>query len=294
MLDAMSRLLPLLLRVALCASLLPSPARALTPAEEARVELTTYATIYGAGVGLWTALEFDLNPRPAAWLSAGLAGGALWGTWEAARARDIQPNQAGLISSAAAWTMVDTLLLSVAFDAGDDEAIWLTLGAGAAAAGLAFAYAPYYETSVGDLSLINSGGIWMPIALTLATAPAWDVVFDHPFLWLLTTSSVGLGAGALLGRYVEPTRAQALYLDAGLGIGLVGGGLLGVMGGVLTDSVEVAALIGLGGMVAGGLIAVDIVGLDGGAPVAQSEAALRAPRAARRVPPPIPLWVGVW
>ncbi len=274
-----------------CGALLTAPAHGLTPAEEARIELTTYATIYGAGVGVLAALEFDLNPRPAAWLSAALAGGALWGTWEAAKARDLQPNQAGLISSTAVWTMVDMLLVHAAFDVlDDDEAIWLTLGGGAAAAGLAFALAPYYETSVGDLSLINSGGIWMPIALTLAAAPAWDTLLDHPFLWILTTQGLGLGAGALLAQRYEPTRQQALYLDAGLGIGLVGGGLLGVIGGVLTDSVEVASLLALGGMVAGGLVAANTAGLDDGAPVAQDAAPLKR----RAPPPPVPLWVGVW
>ena len=284
----------------LSALLLASPAAALTPAEEARVELTTYATLYGAGVGLWAALDFDLKPRPAAWLSAGLAGGALWGTWEAAQAREIQQNQASLISSAAAWAMVDTLLLHATFDVlDDDDAIWLTLGTGAAAAGLAFAFAPGLESSAGDLSLINSGGIWTPIAMTLLAAPAWDVLIENPFAWLLGSSTIGLGIGALVATQVQPTRAQALYLDAGLGIGLVGGGLLGVIGGVLGDSYELAALIALGGMVAGGWVAADIVGLDGGGPAVQAEQqparARRTPPRARRTPPPaMPLWVGVW
>lgn len=279
-----------LLALALAA---PLPAAA-SDAQEARVELTTYATLYGAGLGLWTALELDLNPRPAAWLTAGLAGGALWGTWEAARAADLQPNQTGLIASAAAWSMFDWLLVSIALDADEDAAVWGTFGVGAAAAGLAYGLAPYYETSTGDLSLINSGGIWMPIALTLAAVPAIDVIADNPTVWVLATSGVGLLGGGLLARQVEPTRAQALYLDAGLGVGLIGGGLLGLMGGVLTDSVEVGALIALGGMVAGGLIAVEVVGLDGAAGAVRPAEPAPLRRRAPAPPTPMPLWVGTW
>ncbi len=279
------------LALTLAALLASLPARALTPAEEARIELTTYAALYGAGVGLWSALELDLNARPAAWLTAGLAGGALWGTWEAAQTRDLQPNQTGLITSAAAWTMLDTLLLAAALDVDEDGAVWMALGAGAVAAGVAYGLAPYYETSVGDLSLINSGGLWTPVALTLLAAPALDEILDYPLAWVLLTSGLGLGAGALVAAQVQPTRTQALYLDAGLAVGTLGGGLVGLIGAVMSDSVEVGALITLAGMVTGGLVAVNLVGLDGAAGAAPVE-----PQAAptRAEPTPMPLWVGVW
>lgn len=280
----MRRHIPLAL--ALCAA----PAHALTPAEEARIELTTYGALFGAGLGLWTALELDLNARPSAWLTAATAGGALWGTWEAARARDLQPNQVGLITAAAGWTMFDTLLLAAALDAFEEETIWLTFGAGLAAAGLAYAFAPDYETSEGDLSLINSGGLWTPIAATLLAAPALDEIADFPFVWVLATSGVGLGVGALVATRVQPTREQVLYLDAGLAVGALGGGLLGIIGAVLTDSVEVGAALTLAGMVAGGLVAVNAVGFDGGeAPVAPQAAPLR-----RAEPVPMTLWAGAW
>lgn len=283
-------------RVAIACTLalaVAGPAAAATPEEEARIELTTYATLYGLGLGAFAAYELDLNLRPAAWLTAGLAGGALWGTWEAARARDLAPNQAAFISSTATWTMVDTLLVSGLFSTGQgpEPAIWLAFGTGALAAGTAYWLAPDYTTSRGDLSLINSGGLWMPVITGLVLIPMAEEIVDHPFVYLLTTTSLGLIGGALLAEQYQPSREQVLYLDAGLLIGALGGGMVGVIGGLLTESVEFGAYLMLGGMAAGAAIAVSNAGFDGGraAPAAPASAALR-----RREPMPVPLWVGTW
>lgn len=287
----------LLLSIAVLFALLAPahPVEAATPAEEARIELTTYAALFGAGLGAFTAYELDLNLRPAIWLSAALTTGAIWGTWEAAAAADLQPNQAALISSTAGWTMVETLMICGLFSTGQgpEKAIWLTFGTGAAAAGISYWLAPGYDTSLGDLSLINSGGLWMPVATTLLMVPAIDAVFDDPFLYVLMTTAAGLGIGGLASTHVQPSREQVLYMDAGLGIGLLGGSMLGVIGTILTDSIEVGALVALGGMIAGGVVAISAAGFDGGAerdPVVQAESAVRA----RREPIPVPLWVGTW
>lgn len=269
-----------------------APAPAATPAEEARIELTTYAALYGAGLGAFTALELDLNLRPALWLTAGLTTAAIWGTWEAAAARDLQPNQTALITSAAGWTMVETLLVSGVFRTGQgvEKAIWLTFGTGALAAGAAYWAAPGYTTSIGDLSLINSGGLWMPVATTLLLMPVIEEVVDDPFIYLIVTTGLGLGLGALVADAYQPSRTQVLYMDAGLGIGLLGGGMVGLMGAIVTESEEVGAYLALAGMVTGGLIAVQQVGFSGGREAVEpTTMALR-----RREPVPLPLWVGVW
>ena len=71
----------------------------------------------------------------------------------------------------------------------------------------------------------------------------------------------------------------------------MGGGLVGIIGGVLTDSIEVAAAFALAGMVAGGLVAVNVVGFDGAkaAPVEPQPTPLHPAE-----PVPMTLWAGTW
>lgn len=272
-------------------------ATAATAEDEARIELTTYATIYGAGLGVFTAIELDLNPRPAAWLSAGLAGGALYGTWQLAQAYDVGPDEAALVTSAAAWTMVDTLLLAAALDWYESEAIWLMFGAGALAAGGALATAASSDATAGDLALMNSGGLWVPIGGLIALATLDGLDGDNFAVVTLGLNLAGLAGGLALAKNTAPSRAQALYLDAGVLLGGVSGGLVGIIGGVLSDSAEVFGLITVGGMIAGGVISAQLVGLSGDRtpevePGAATLTAAPAPR--RSVTWITPLWSGAW
>lgn len=266
-------------------TLAPAAAHALTPDEEARVELVTYAALYGVGLGAWTSAELDLNLRPAAWLSAALAAGAIWGTWEAAEARGLDAGQTALVASAAGWSMLDVLVADLVFSKGE-EAVWLGFAAGALGAGAAFYAAPRYDGGPGDMSLVNSGGIWTPVAGAL-TLLAFDADFDET-TWvttLLALNLAGLATGAALASRYDPSREQVLYLDLGLLTGGIGGGLLGLMGAVLTDSEAVGFLMAVGGMAAGAAVAVSAAGFDGGAPTAS---------AARRAALIVPLWAGAW
>lgn len=265
-------------------ALTPTSTLALTPDEEARVELVTYATLYGAALGAWTAFELDLDLRPAAWLSAGLAGGALWGTWEGAKARGFDAGQAALVTSAGGWALADTFAAGLLLGAEGDTP-WLAFSAGAVAAGAAFWAAPLYHGGPGDISLINSGGIWVPIAgsilaLTLEFGPFEDAIVE----WILAMNLLGLAGGVALATQLDPSREQVLYLDLGLLAGLLGGGLVGAMAGVASESVGVGGVIAVAGMVTGAVVAVQVAGFDGGGGGA-------GPMATPRV---MPLWAGAW
>ncbi|MCB9541893.1 MAG: hypothetical protein H6703_05520 [Myxococcales bacterium] len=265
-------------------TLLPASALAATPDEEGRIELVTYAALYGAALGVWSAVELDLSARPAAWLAAGLAGGALWGTWEAAEARGLDAGQSALVASAGAWAAADALALGLIGGA-KEQSLWLAFGAGALGAGAAFAAAPYFTGGPGDVSLVNSGGIWVPVAGSILAATLdFDAFDDVAIEVVLAMNLLGLAGGVALATQYDPSREQVLYLDLGILAGGLGGGLLGVMGAVMTESVEVGGLLAVGGMVAGGVIAVQTVGFDGG----------RAKAARPAAPVVMPLWAGSW
>lgn len=272
--------------------LAPATALALTPDEAARIELVTYGTLYGAALGAYTAIELDLGLRPAAWLSAGLAGGALWGTWEAAQARGLDAGQAALIASAGGWAMADVIAVGVLSGAGD-ETLWLSFGAGALAAGAAFWAAPYYDGGPGDISLVNSGGIWTPIAATiLAVTLEVDPFVEDLVGWVLAFNLLGLATGIALATQHDPSREQVLYLDLGLLAGGLGGGLFGVIAAVSSENVAVGGLLTVGGMVAGAAIAVANAGFDGGSGESATGSTARTARS--RPPLVLPLWAGAW
>lgn len=286
----MHRLPALLLTLA--PAFTPTTALALTPDEAARIELVTYGTLYGAALGAYTAIELDLGLRPAAWLSAGLAGGALWGTWEAAKARGLDAGQSALIASAGGWAMADVLALGVLSGTGD-ETLWLSFGAGALAAGAAFWAAPYYDGGPGDISLVNSGGIWTPVAGTILAVTLEFAPFEDDFVgWVLAFNLLGLATGITLATQLDPSREQVLYLDLGLLAGGLGGGLLGVIATVSSESVAVGGLLTVGGMVAGAAIAVANAGFDGGGREGATGSTARNNRSS--LPLVLPLWAGAW
>lgn len=268
--------------IAAAIALSPATAAALTPEEEARVELVTYAALYGAALGGWTAIELDLDVRPAAWIAAGLATGAVFGTWEAAKARGLDPGQAALVASAGGWAMADAITLGV-IGGGDEGAIWIGFGAAAVAAGAAMLAAPAFDGGPGDISLVNSGGIWTPIAGTILMATLdFEPFMEDTVEWILAVNLLGLAGGIALATQLDPSREQVLYLDLGILAGGIGGGLLGLMAAVMSDSVAVGGLLAVGGMAAGAVVAVQAAGFDGGGGGTKRSAA----------PLVMPLWAG--
>ena len=92
-------------------------AAAATEDRGARIELMTTSTLYGAGVGTLAAVEFDLNPRPAAWMAAGLGGGLLYGSYRLSDELAFTTANVRYIESAGLWTGLDAALLTGALGA---------------------------------------------------------------------------------------------------------------------------------------------------------------------------------
>jgi hypothetical protein len=238
------------------------PASAADRRTDARVELTTEATLYGLAWGLYASHETDLNARPAAWLTAALAGGMFYGTWKLTERNTPSIAHTRFIESASGWLAADATLLALAasdLDANQMPLVPLVaLGIGGGAAALA---SSHVGLSTGQLSLINSGGLWVPVAGLLL-----GVTFDlgdgkHLARDVLILDTLGLGAGIALCQRYAPTREQVLYMDGGLLLGGLAGTLFGLMTLIAHDNYRVVTFTALVGMGLGATITLAKYGL---------------------------------
>ncbi|MCK6574547.1 hypothetical protein L6V77_25995 [Myxococcota bacterium] len=243
------------------ALLLPGLASA-TEDRGARIEFMTASTLYGAGVGTLAALEFDLNPRPAAWIAAGLGGGMLYGSYRLSNDLAFTTANVRYIETAGLWTGVDGALLAAALDVDASPVVWTGLGAAAVGAGVAFGTRGGVGASEGQLSLVNSGGVWGPAVGVLTGLTFHLGTGEHLFRDLLVLNLAGLGAGIGLAQVYDPTREQVLYLDGGMLAGGLCGGLVGAMTAVFVDAWEPITGLALVGMGVGGWLVVREYGFD--------------------------------
>ena len=227
---------------------------------EARVELAVFTSVYAVALGVYTALELDLNPRPAAWLSAGLGGAAVYGALNLGPKLEMRDTR--LLESATTWVMMDTLLVQAELGQKSDLMLPWIFGTGALAFAGAAAAMPYYEGTVGEISLINSGGIWVPLGGLLLGATLHLGSGRHLPRDVVVLNILGLGAATYLTRAYSPTREQVLYMDGGMLLGVLSGALMGVGLFDLHERYEVITGLALAGMVLGAALAVDKYGFD--------------------------------
>lgn len=249
-------------RVAFALAMLAAPAMVRAEDRAARIELTTTSTLYGAGLGVWTSLELDLTPRPAAWIAAALGGGMLYGSYTLSGRMDLQTADVRYIETSAGWLALDTMLLEAELDLDKGIVGWSGFAAGAAGAGAALATLGSVNASTGQISLINTGGLFMPVAGVLTGLTFHLGTGEHAFRDVLVLNLIGLGTGVALTTRYDPTREQVLYLDGGMLAGGLCGGLVGLMGAVLTDTWEVISGTAVVGMGVGGWLAIRSQGFD--------------------------------
>ena len=242
------------------------PVARAAPNRDAQVEFATAGALYGLGLGVLTSVETDVNLRPAAWITAATTAGGLFGGLALVDELDLSVAQVRMTSSMAVWSMVDAALIGIWADGLDDSLFWVMAGAGAlgAGGGLLLSNAGFNPT-VGDISMVNSGGVWMvPAGLLLGVA------FDlgsgsHLPRDVFVLTQLGLATGAWIASSYRPTREQVLTLDLGLLAGGLGGALLGGILLINTDSPEVFAATTLVGMGVGAWLALRSSGFGGGA-----------------------------
>ena len=228
----------------------------------ARIELVTNATLWGIGLGVYTSVELELKPRPTAWIAAALGGGMLYGSLTLADRLSLTAPNVRFVESAGAWTAVDAILTEFAFDV--DDGLWVpTAFAGSVlGAGAALATRNLMHGSEGQISLVNTGGLFTPVGGLLLGATLHLGDGSHLPRDLLLLNLVGLGTGVALSQKYDPTRNQVLYLDGGMLLGGLCGGLVGGIMAIGVDSWEPITGLGLVGMGLGGWIAISNAGFD--------------------------------
>lgn len=236
------------------------------PDRTAQVEFATAGALYGLGLGVLTSVETDVNLRPAAWITAATTAGGLFGGLALVDELDMSVGQVRLTTSIAAWSIVDAGLLGLWGDLGDDATLWVMAGAGALGIGGGLAASSAgFDPSPGDISMLNSGGLWMVPAGLLLGVTLDLGSGDHLIRDVFVLTQLGLGAGAWIAASQRPTREQVLTLDLGLLAGGLGGALLGGILLLNTDSIEVFTATTLVGMGLGAWLAVRSTGFGGGA-----------------------------
>lgn len=231
------------------------------PTIQARAEFVVFQSLHGitlggqvcaltGGCGLGVALLPMLAGGGAAWaalafssdgITAGHAlaidSGVLWGAWHGIAFAGISN---AFNSATLGGVMVGQLAGMVA-----GHLAWGALG-----------------LSAGDMSLMNSAGIWTGVFTMLAAGAAGlQGSTSGLFALLLAASDVGLVGGALISRVLPMSRGRTLVLDAGV----VLGGLLGfalhtaLLGSSGTFQTTTGAVLagGVAGMVTAGMLTRD-------------------------------------
>ena len=184
------------------------------------------ASLLGGGLGVWGSLQFSRGGITAGHVLA-IDSGTLWGAWHGIMLNNIADvsstqGQVGMV-------MGGQLLGTVG-----GHLLWDRTRAGA-----------------GDVSLVNSAGIWTTITAALIGVTAgWSPSDRARRITYLAASDVGLVGGAFLSKYLPMGRGRSLVIDAGgiLG-GLVGMGVYAISTSDVNE--QVLAGVALGGVLAG-------------------------------------------
>jgi hypothetical protein len=215
-----------------------------------RAELAFFSTVYGIwaldALGVVTEVE---DPR--GYVALSIAGGAAGLATALLSTRDssMTSGRAASFWSSTAWASFHGGMIASLADATGREAIGATLATSAAAVAGTAVLTRGRNPSAGDVSLVNSGGLWTMAAgglvLTFLPEPG-----DRTIKWtLLGAADAGLLAAALLAQRVEISRGHMLLIDAG--------GILGTLTGLAiplfleSETAEAYGAAGLVGMAAG-------------------------------------------
>lgn len=162
-------------------------------------------------------------------LGTGLAVGIL-GT----RSGTMSSGRAATIDSSWLWSSINAATIAGIAGTNFDDGFGATLATGALAVGTSWALTGRGTPSVGDVTVVNSGGLWGFAFASLGMLTFLDdVPSGKTTAWtMLIGADTGLLLGALAANRMEMSRGRMLIIDAG---GLLGG-LVGVAFPVFSDS----------------------------------------------------------
>lgn len=220
------------------------------PTSLARAELISLQTLNGLSIGLELCGIAECDSRPTV-LSAFLGAGLGAFVSSLISRPGITHGHTLAINSGSGWGIAAGLAIHTIADIQDEKAL-LGLIAGMDALGTVAGHFAWERipSGAGDVSLGNTGGIWMGFVtgLSLVAVNPSNLSSQSAAAIITTGSLAGLIGGAVLSRHYPMTRSRTLLID----VGAISGGLFGAGIGVLVRAESQAmAAMAASGIVAG-------------------------------------------
>jgi hypothetical protein len=203
------------------------------PSRAARAELAFFETFYGIAAGLELCGLVECNSAQAALAFPLILGGGALAITLATTVDGIRPGTASLLEDGVLWGTWNALAVGKIENARTTRfagGLLLGQGLGLAVGG---ALAATVQPTSGQVSLTTTVGMWTGL-LTWFSRGAGNLstASDPSLATLLTTSDIGLAAGALLSAGFPVSRGHALLIDSGgIGGALLGLGAVAIIGG---------------------------------------------------------------
>jgi hypothetical protein len=203
------------------------------PTSLARAELVGAQTLHGVAFGLEMGFILKVSDPKTLALFLMLGGGAGMGLSLAFTRDGITPGHALALNSGTAWGawngVLVTSILGVESLAQKFGLLAVSQFAGLATGNAGFAI---FHPSAGDVSLVNSGGLWTALLAAFIASAANGKPSDPAFqITLMAASDVGLLIGAVMARRFPMSRGRVLLIDTGGFLGtLMGVGLAVIVG----------------------------------------------------------------
>ncbi|WP_338871116.1 hypothetical protein [Myxococcus stipitatus] len=215
----------------------------------ATASLMVVQTLHGATQGILLCSIADCSSQGYA-TSALLAAG-LGATTAALLAQGgITAGQSSAVNSGTVWGLWFGLSSILAFDLEDERALSTVMIGGAAFTGVGALIAATLQPTSGQVSMVNSGGLWAGLVTTLFVGSINDVDVKTVFSAGMLASAAGIVGLSLLAHDLPVSRGRILLIDAG---GLLGGLLGASTMFMFTQDDDYAILFSTGLGAAGGL-----------------------------------------
>jgi hypothetical protein len=225
-----------------------------TAALVARMELVMGQAFHGAILGLETCVVFDVGDcrvAPLAGLGLGV-GVSLLATTDGIKPAHAQSLNAGLLWTAVntEWTLArsrdeDLITLGLGDGLSKNTVLWVMVGQ-LAGLGVGQLFYVLVDPLPGQVSLINSGGVWGVVGVKLGQGAAgsdrsWDDVAPQ------LAMNIGLLAGGALAHLYPMSRGRVFLMDLGGLVGMVSAVGFHMATSIVEDqqSIALAALVGI-------------------------------------------------
>jgi hypothetical protein len=199
----------------------------------ARAELAFFQTAHGIVLGTELCFMLDCEDPRAAVLALGAGGGLGLAISLMSTSDGITPGHALLLNSGTTWGFANGLLASYALEINDTNAAGLYAATQLGGLGLGALIWDVAEPTAGEVSMANSGGLWVGFLTFMAHVASEFEADDEAIAWsVLLGADLGIVGGALLSQRYPMSRGRTFVIDSG---GILGF-FIGIGTYVLADS----------------------------------------------------------